>query len=296
MKVTVNTLQEMKNKGEKIAMLTAYDYPTACLLDAAGVDVVLVGDSLGNVVLGHENTIPVTMEDMIHHTRAVARGVDRAFVIFDMPFMSYQVSARQALENAGRGIKETGAVCVKLEGGGAEAQDAVAAIVEAGIPVCCHLGLTPQSVNVFGGYRVQGKALEQARRLIHQAQMLEAAGACMLVLECVPWMLAKAVTEKLKIPTIGIGAGPYCDGQVLVFHDMMNYSTAKPAKFVKVFADAGALITSGVKDYVAQVKKVAYPEMAHSFEIDASVAKKLFKEAKAPKARAPRKGTKGGGK
>jgi 3-methyl-2-oxobutanoate hydroxymethyltransferase len=280
MKVNVNTLQEMKAAGEKIAMITAYDFPTAKIVDAAGADVVLVGDSLGNVVLGYPNTIPVTMDDMVHHTSAVVRGVENAFVIFDMPFMSYQVSVEDALYNAGRAMKETGCECVKLEGGCDASIEAVAAITSAGIPVCGHLGLTPQSVNAFGGYRVQGKPLDQAKQIIEDAEFLQAAGACMVVLECMPWKLAKLITERLEIPTIGIGAGQYCDGQVLVFHDMMNFSGGKQAKFVKIFANANKLLTTGVKNYVSEVKKKTYPDQAHSYEMEEAVVKKLTKNGK----------------
>ena len=283
MKVNVNTLAEMKAAGEKITMLTAYDYQFARMLDAAGVDTLLVGDSLGNVMLGYANTLPVTMDEMIHHTKAVARAVQRAFVIFDMPFMSYQVTVEEGVYNAGRAIKETGAECVKLEGGGDLSAEVTAAIVETGIPVCAHLGLTPQSVNAMGGFKVQGKALEKAREIIDQAVQLEEAGACMVVLEAVPWKLAQLVTERLTIPTIGIGAGPHCDGQVLVVHDMFNISGRVPPKFAKVYTDLQRAITRGVKKYVAEVKDSTFPETSHSFMIDDAVIKQLKPKKKAKK-------------
>ena len=275
MKVTVNTLREMKENDEKITMLTAYDYQFARILDDAGVDTMLVGDSLGNVMLGYANTLPVTMDEMIHHTKAVARAVKRAFVIFDMPFMSYQVCVEDALFNAGRAMKETGAECVKLEGGGPLAAEATAAIVEAGIPVCAHLGLTPQSVNTMGGFVVQGKALDKAREIIAHAEMLQAAGACMLVLEAVPWKLAQLLTERLSIPTIGIGAGPHCDGQVLVVHDMFNMSGRVPPKFAKVFADVEKAMAAGVKQYITEVKGASFPDASHSFVIDDAIIDQL---------------------
>lgn len=278
MKVTVTSLAEMKAQGEKITMLTAYDFQMARILDAAGVDTLLVGDSLGNVMLGYANTLPVTMDEMIHHTKAVARAAKRAFVIFDMPFMSYQVSVEDGLFNAGRAVKETGCECVKLEGGGEHAADVTAAIVEAGIPVCAHLGLTPQSVNVMGGFKVQGKAFEKAREILNNALELQAAGACMLVLEAVPFKLAALLTEKLDIPTIGIGAGPDCDGQVLVVHDMYNISGRVPPKFAKVFCDVEAIFTDGAKQYVSEVKGSTFPETSHSFTIDDEIIEKLKQE------------------
>jgi 3-methyl-2-oxobutanoate hydroxymethyltransferase len=275
LKVTVNTLKEMKANGEKITMLTAYDYQFARILDAAGADTLLVGDSLGNVMLGYANTLPVTMDEMIHHTKAVARAAKRAFVIFDMPFMSYQVCVEDAVFNAGRAVKETGAECVKLEGGGPLAAEVTAAIVECGIPVCAHLGLTPQSVNAMGGFVVQGKALAKAKEILDHALMLQAAGACMVVLEAVPWKLAQILTEKLDIPTIGIGAGPHCDGQVLVVHDMFNMSGRVPPKFAKVFEDAEKIMTRGARNYVKEVKAGTFPETSHSFAIDDAVIAKL---------------------
>lgn len=273
MKITVGTLIEMKAAGEKVSMLTAYDTPTARLLDGAGVDVLLVGDSLGNVILGFNDTLPVTMDQMIHHAAAVVRGVQRAMVIFDMPFMSYQASVGDGVRNAGRAVKETGCNMIKLEGGGRYAE-VVRAIVESGIPVCAHLGLTPQSVNILG-YKVQGKQYEKAKEIVEDALALQDAGASMLVLECVPWKLAQLLTERLRIPTIGIGAGPYCDGQVLVFHDMAGLSGRKVPKFVKTFADANKTIRRGVKQYIKEVKAAEYPGTEHSFSIEDSIVNKL---------------------
>ncbi len=254
-----------KAEGRKVVMLTAYDAPTARILDESDIDIILVGDSLGNAVLGYPDTLPVTMDDMIHHTAAVVRAAKRAFVMFDMPFMSYQTSVEDAVRNAGRAIKETGCHGVKLEGGGPAACAAVRAIVDCGIPVCAHLGLTPQSVNIFGGYKVQGRQLDGARAIFAQSLALQQAGASMIVLECVPARLAALLTSRLAMITIGIGAGPDCDGQVLVIHDALGLSDRKPAKFVKVFADAGAVIREGVKLYASSVRDTSYPAAEHSY-------------------------------
>ena len=241
MKNTVSTLKQQKIDGDKITMLTAYDYSTAKLMEEAGINMILVGDSLGMVMLGYEDTIPVTMEDMIHHTRAVSRATKNTFVLGDMPFMSYHVSTEQAGMNAGRLVKEGMCQGVKLEGG-AKVCPQIKAIVDAQIPVCAHIGLTPQSVNAFGGFKVQGKTEEAARQLIEDAKAVEAAGAFMVVLECVPEKLAKIISDTVSIPTIGIGAGNGCDGQVLVYQDMLNmYGGIKP-KFVKQYANLGDLM------------------------------------------------------
>ncbi|GAA0739748.1 3-methyl-2-oxobutanoate hydroxymethyltransferase [Clostridium oceanicum] len=275
MKNTVSTFKEMKSKGEKISMLTAYDYSMAKLIDSSGVNGILVGDSLGMVCLGYENTLSVTMEDMIHHTKAVTKGAKNALVVSDMPFMSYQTSIYDATVNAGRLIKETGAHAVKLEGGATVCKQ-VKAIVDAQIPVMGHLGLTPQSVNMFGGFKVQGKSEEIAKKLIEDAKKLEEAGAFSIVLECVPYKLAKIITESISIPTIGIGAGKYCDGQILVYQDMLSmFSDFKP-KFVKSFANIGSDINKGVKDYIKEVKESSFPEEKHSFKIDDSIIEKLY--------------------
>jgi 3-methyl-2-oxobutanoate hydroxymethyltransferase len=265
-RLTTFDLKKMKQKGEKIVMITAYDYPTAQLVDEAGVETILVGDSLGNTILGYNDTLAVTIDDMIHHGRAVVRGSGHAFVIIDMPFLTYQINAEEALRNAGRIIQNTGAQAVKLEGG-REVVPAVRKITEAGIPLVGHLGLTPQSVNQLGGYRVQGKKSAEAKKIIDDAYALEEAGAFMVVLECVPWQLAKIITEKLFIPTIGIGAGKHCDGQVLVFHDTMGLYPGKSPKFSKQYAAARDVMVKGTKDYISEVKESTFPEEKHIFSM-----------------------------
>ena len=275
MKNTVSTLKQQKENGDKITMLTAYDYSTARLMEEAGINMILVGDSLGMVMLGYEDTIPVTMEDMIHHTRAVTRATKETFVVGDMPFMSYHVSIEQAVTNAGRLIKEGMCQAVKLEGG-AKVCPQIRAIVAAQIPVCAHIGLTPQSVNAFGGFKVQGKTEEAARQLIEDAKAVEAAGAFMVVLECVPEKLAKIITETVSIPTIGIGAGNGCDGQVLVYQDMLNmYGGIKP-KFVKQFANLGDVMREAFKEYSREVKEGSFPATEHTFAISDDVISKLY--------------------
>jgi len=257
----------MKERGEKIPMLTAYDYPTAKLLEAAGVPIILVGDSLGMVVLGYDSTLPVTMEDMIHHGKAVVRGTERAIIVVDMPFMSYQISTEDALRNAGRLLKETGATAVKLEGGEPVA-GTVRRMIDAGIPVMGHLGLTPQSVNQLGGYRVQGKTPAAAVKLINDAAALERAGAFAIVLETVPAYVAKMVTDKIGVPTIGIGAGPYCDGQVQVMHDFLGLFPDFLPRHARRFADLAPTIDSAVKAYIDQVKACEFPTAKESFGLD----------------------------
>ncbi|MDR2141942.1 MAG: 3-methyl-2-oxobutanoate hydroxymethyltransferase [Deltaproteobacteria bacterium] len=265
MRKTVSTFAAAKAKGEKLTMLTAYDYSFARLVDSAGVDSILVGDSLGNVILGYEDTISVTMEDIIHHTKAVARGAKSALVVADMPFMSYQVSVPQAVENAGRLLKEGRAQAVKLEGGVVVA-DQIRAIVNASIPVVGHIGLTPQSVNAMGGFKVQGKDEEQVRRLFEDGKAVEAAGAFAVVVECVPANVMKKLTELLTIPTIGIGAGPHCDGQVLVYHDMLGLFEGFAPRFVRRYAEAGDLIRLAFGRFVAEVKKGEFPGPEHCFD------------------------------
>ena len=275
MKNTTTSIMQMKNSGHKISMLTAYDYTTARLLDEAGVNTILVGDSLGNVILGYEDTNSVTVEDMIHHSAAVARGAKNALVVTDLPFMSYQTSVYDAVVNAGRLMKEGRAGAVKLEGG-KEVCPQIKAIVSAGIPVVAHLGLTPQSINTFGGFKVQGKTEAAAKKLIEDAKAVEEAGAFLLVLECVPAKLAKLVTESINIPTIGIGAGAGCDGQVLVIYDMLGmFSDFKP-KFVKHFANAGDVIREAVKTYIAEIDDGTFPAEEHCYKIDDEVIDKLY--------------------
>lgn len=261
--VTTAVFLERKRAGEKIAMLTAYDYPSALLIDASPVDAILVGDSLGNVILGHDTTLPVTMDDMVHHTRMVARGVRRALLIADMPFLSYQVSPEEAVRNAGRLVAEGGAHAVKLEGPPRVFGAAIAAILAAGIPVMGHLGLTPQSVHAFGGYKVQGRAPESRREMLEDARALEAAGCFGVVLECVPRDLAAEITDALRIPVIGIGAGSACDGQVLVMHDMLGWGAAR---FTRTFADVRAEMSGAFAAYARAVKDGEFPSMEHGYE------------------------------
>lgn len=275
MKNTVTTFQKAKNDGEKLTMLTAYDYSTAKLIDEAGINGILVGDSLGMVCLGYKDTLSVTMEDMIHHTRAVSRGVKNTLVVGDMPFMSYQSSVYDAVVNAGRLIKEGGATAVKLEGG-ATVIEQIKAIVNAQIPVMAHIGLTPQSINVFGGFKVQGKDEEKAQKLIEDAKKIEEAGAFAIVLECVPAKLAELITKAVSIPTIGIGAGAGCDGQILVYQDMLGMFSDMSPKFVKKFADVGELMKDGFKAYIKEVKEGTFPSKEHCFKIDESVLDKLY--------------------
>ncbi|MGE4546054.1 MAG: 3-methyl-2-oxobutanoate hydroxymethyltransferase [Pedobacter sp.] len=261
---TVLDIQRMKAQGEKIAMLTAYDYPFARLMDLEGIDMVLVGDSVGPVVAGYDHTLPVTMDEMIYHCRAVARGLGQAFLVADMPFLSYQVDLREARLNAGRLVKEGCAQAVKLEGG-EHIADIIRAIVDMDIPVVGHIGLTPQSIHRMGGYRVQGKHDQQARQLLNDARAVQAAGACAIVLEGIPAGLAGQITASLDIPTIGIGAGVDCDGQVLVVHDILNLCEKYSPKFVKRYADVASVIRKGVKEYIGEVKTGAFPGPEHSF-------------------------------
>ena len=275
MKNTTTTLMQMKGTDKKISMITAYDYTTAKILDECGVNTILVGDSLGNTILGYEDTISVTVDDMIHHSAAVARGAKNALVVTDMPFMSYQASVYDAVVNAGRIMKEGRAGAVKLEGG----QDMcpqISAIVKASIPVCAHLGLTPQSINAFGGFKVQGKTEAAAQKLIEDALAVQDAGAFAVVLECVPEKLATLVTEKLNIPTIGIGAGNGCDGQVLVYADMLGMFSDFTPKFVKRFAETGAMMKQGFEQYIKEVKEGTYPSAGHTYAIADDVIEKLY--------------------
>jgi 3-methyl-2-oxobutanoate hydroxymethyltransferase len=276
-KVTTLALRQKKERGEPIVMLTAYDYPTAMAEDQAGVDVILVGDSLGMVVLGYENTLPVTMEEMLHHCRAVSRGARSALLVGDMPFMSYQVSAEEALRNAGRFLQQGGMDTVKLEGG-RERLDAVRAIVGAGIPVMGHLGLTPQSVHQLGGFRPQGRTASAAKRLLEDALLLEEAGCFSLVLESVPARLADLVSKRLSIPTIGIGAGIGCDGQVLVTHDLLGLFDRFTPKFVKKYANFHAEMQRAFSEFKAEVESKQFPAVEHSVEMADAEWEALLKE------------------
>lgn len=274
MKTTVADFLSMKKNGEKITMVTAYDYSTAKLIDNSGINSILVGDSLGMVMLGYTDTVSVTMEDMLHHVKAVSRGTENALVICDMPFMSYQTSVYDAVVNAGRLMKEGRAGAVKLEGG-KEYAEHVRAIVNASIPVCGHIGMTPQSVNAFGGFKVQGKTEEAARKLIEDAIALQEAGAFAIVIECVPHKLAEYISEILSIPTIGIGAGNGCSGQVLVYQDMLGMYSDFTPKFVKKFANVGDVMTDAFKSYSNEVKTGQFPTEEHSFKIDDDIIDKI---------------------
>ena len=269
-RVTVPDVSASKRSGRKIVMLTAYDHPTAVILDHAGVDILLVGDSLGNNVLGYESTLPVTMEEMLHHTRAVTRGARRALVIGDMPYLSFQTGRHHAVRNAGRFLKEGGAAAVKIEGGRKRAA-LVRALLDAEIPVMGHIGLTPQSVHLMGGYRVQGKKIDQARALVDDAVALEEAGVFSLVLEGVPEGVGRAVTEAVSIPTIGIGAGRHCDGQVLVFHDLVGLGEAAPPKFVRRYARIGDEIASAVRRFIGDVRDGSFPSEAEIYSVPSVV-------------------------
>jgi len=273
-KVTVRTLQRKKGAGEKITMLTAYDWPTARLVDAAGIDIILVGDSVGNNVLGYENTLPVTMEEMIHHAKAVRRGVKYAFLVGDMPFMSYQVSAEEGVRNAGRFLKEAGCDCIKLEGG-IEILDVVKAIIDAGIPVMGHLGLTPQSVQKFGGYVVQGKTAESAAAILASARALDEAGCCSVLLEAIPHQLGAYITQQLSVPVIGIGAGPSTDAQVLVTPDLLGTFEAFKPKFAKRYLNLAELTRKAFETYRDEVISGAFPAEEHCFEMPEEELEKL---------------------
>jgi 3-methyl-2-oxobutanoate hydroxymethyltransferase len=274
MRVTISDIKDMKFRGEKIPVITSYDYTSARIVDATGMPAILVGDTLGPVVLGYDSTIPVTMDEMIHHTKAVARGANHALIVGDMPFMSYQASISEAMHNAGRFLQEGGAQTVKLEGGVSMAPT-VDRIVSSGIPVMGHIGLTPQSVNQIGGYKVQGKSLKAAVQLMEDARALEQAGAFSIVLECVPASLAKLITESVSIPTIGIGSGKACDGQVQVFHDMLGLFTDFVPKHAKKYANLGDTISSAVTEYINEVKDERFPSRQHSYHIKEDVLAEL---------------------
>lgn len=274
-KVAIPQLKEMKKAGKKLKMVTAYDYPTAVLVDKTEIEMILVGDSLGMVVLGYDGTVPVTMEDMIHHIRPVVKGAPNTLIVGDMPFMSYNVSREEAIRNAGRLLKEGGADCVKLEGGAVVAPT-VKAIVDAGIPVMAHIGLTPQTASALGGFKVQGKDAAMAAKLLADAQALEEAGAFAIVLECIPAQLGRLISEKLTIPTIGIGAGPWCDGQVLVTQDMMGLFDRFVPKFVKRYANIGQIMLEAFQKYAEEVNTGVFPDLEHSFTMKEEELQKLY--------------------
>jgi len=284
-KITIPSLQARKGTGPRIVCLTAYDYPTARILDESGaVDLILVGDSLGMVMLGYENTVPVTMDEMIHHTKAVTRAVRRALVVGDMPYFSFHLGADETIRNASRFLKEAGAAAVKIEGASAKRLKLVAAMVEAEIPVMGHVGLTPQSINRYGRFRVRGTAVDEACRIVDDAVRLEEAGAFAVVLESMPIEVAAEVTQAVHIPTIGIGAGAACDGQVLVLHDMLGFSTGYMPKFVKKYLDINAEIRGAVEAYAAEVREGRFPDDATSYHLKPEVAAALAP----PKTRAPK--------
>ena len=274
-KFTVKSFQEAKDNNRKISMLTAYDYSMAKMVDAAGIDSVLVGDSLGMVFQGNESTLPVTLDEIIYHTKAVVRGVKNALVVADMPFLSYHVSKEEAVRNAGRMIKEGGAEAVKMEGG-TLFSETIKAVVDAQIPVMGHIGLTPQSVNAFGGFKVQGKDEQSAKRIWEDAKLLEEAGVFAITLECIPDKLAQLITKSLRIPTIGIGAGKSCDGQVLVINDMLGMFSDFVPRFVKQYAKLNTEITAAVQDYIAEVREGDFPAGEHTFDMDADILEKLY--------------------
>ena len=273
-KVTIADLMQKKAEGQKITMMTAYDFPTAGLVDQAGIDTILVGDSLGMVMLGYDSTVPVTMDEMIHHCKAVSRGAKNSFIIGDMPFLSYQVSIEKAVENAGRFIKDASCDSVKLEGG-SEMANVVKAIVTAGIPVCAHIGLTPQTATMLSGFKVQGKDAESAVKLVKSAKDLEEAGAFMIVMECIPDLLAEKITNELKIPTIGIGAGKDCDGQVLVYHDLVGLFERFTPKFVKQYINLSPDIRDALIQYKTDVENGSFPGPEHSFSMKQEEAQKI---------------------
>ena len=274
MRVNIRDIQRMKQRQEKIVMLTAYDYPSAQSVESAGVNIILVGDSLGQVVLGYESTIPVTMNMMLHHTKAVVRGTEKALIVGDLPFLTYNLDQRQALENAGRFLQEAGAQAVKLEGG-VEIAATVRNLTRNGIPVMGHIGLTPQSVHQLGGYRVQGRSSRAAERLLGDAQALEEAGAFAIVLEVVPSLLAELITQRASIPTIGIGAGPNCDGQVQVFHDMLGWNTDFTPKHAKRYVEIAEITRGAISSFINEVQSGAFPTDEQSFTMDEDVIKDL---------------------
>jgi 3-methyl-2-oxobutanoate hydroxymethyltransferase len=282
-KVSIPFLQAKKDRKEKIAAITAYDFPVAKIVDESGVDMILVGDSLGMVVLGYENTIPVTMEEMIHHTKPVVRASKRALVVGDMPYFSFHSTQEESIANASRFLKEAGASAVKIEGASKKRLRLIEALVDAEIPVMGHVGLTPQSIYHFGQFRVRGKEIDEAKKIIQDASNLEKAGVFSVVLECIPMEVARIITEKLKVPTVGIGAGPYCDGQILVFHDLVGYSDGYLPKFVKKYADIHQLISRAVKEYIDDVREGRFPDGEHSYHFQSEKIEELTGKKSKPK-------------
>ena len=278
-KVTIPDLQAKKKRKEKIVAITAYDFPVAKIVDESGIDLILVGDSLGMVVLGYENTLPVTMEDMIHHTKPVVRAVNRALVVGDMPYFSFHMSDDESVYNASLFLKEAGAQAVKIEGASKRRLKLIETLIEAEIPVMGHVGLTPQSIHHFGHFKVKGKEIDEAEKIIQDALNLEQAGVFSVVLECIPMELARMITEKLKIPTIGIGAGPYCDGQILVFHDLVGFSNGYLPKFVKKYADIHELINQAVQKYRDDVRGGKFPDDKHSYHLKPELLQKIIERS-----------------
>ena len=281
MRVTIRDLARMKRRGEKIPMITAYDYTSAQLVERAGIPLILVGDSLGQVVLGYDSTVPVSMDDMVHHIKTVVRGTRRAHVVGDLPFLSYHAGVSDAIRNAGRLLKEAGAQSVKLEGGRSQAET-VSRIVQSGIPVMGHIGLTPQAVNQLGGYRVQGKSVKDAVRLMDDAHSLEQAGAYAIVIECVPEPLARMITERVSVPTIGIGAGAGCDGQVQVFHDMMGLYEDFTPKHARRYAQLGQAMVEATQSYISDVQDGSFPDDSESFPLSDKVLESLSEYSEEP--------------
>jgi len=288
-KITIPFIQAKKEKREKIVAITAYDFPVAKIVDESGIDLILVGDSLGMVVLGYENTIPVTMEDMIHHTKPVVRASKRALVVGDMPYFSFHLSNEESVFNASLFLKEAGASAVKIEGASKKRLKLIVTMVEAEIPVMGHVGLTPQSIHHLGQFKVKGREIDEAEKIIQDAQNLEKAGVFSVVLECIPMEVARIITEKLKIPTIGIGAGPYCDGQILVFHDLVGFSNGYLPKFVKKYGDIHELISQAVIGYIDDVKKGKFPDSSHSYHLKSEKVKELIKKERGSPERKKRK-------
>jgi len=283
-RITIPQLQAKKEKGDTIVALTAYDFPIAKIVDEAGIDLILVGDSLGMVVLGYENTIPVTMEEMIHHTKAVARATKRAFVVGDMPYFSFHLSEEDTVFNASEFLKEAGARAVKIEGASRKRLKLIETLIEAEIPVMGHVGLTPQSIHHLGQFKVKGKEINEAKKIVADALNLEKAGVFSVVLECIPMELARIITEKLRIPTIGIGAGPYCDGQILVFHDLVGFSNGYLPKFVKKYVDLHEVLSGAVKGYIDDVKEGKFPDDSNSYHLKSTkILDGLLKKSKITK-------------